>query len=1054
MFFMVGFEVLEKTCRFEFIIVKGGKTNSSRMMKRCFGTTFLGAGLWLLLTLFDVQIATAQYFGTNKPSYRAFNFKVYRTPHFEIYHYLKNDSVLNRLAQLSEQWYSLHSSVFKDTFKTQNPIIFYNDQSDFQQTTAISGEIGVGTGGVTEALKNRVVLPIASTYAQTDHVLGHELVHAFQYHLLLESDSGSLENLQRLPLWMVEGMAEYFSIGSMDAHTSMWMRDAIVNNDFPTLEDMTYSSKYFPYRYGQCFWAMVGKTWGDSVIIPLFKESARNGYEYALRRKLGFNEQIISNMWKQALVGYYSKYLDIALTTPVGKKILFTKTAGDMNFSPSVSPDGKNVIFYSEKDAFTIELFLADAHTGRIIRKISSTINNSEVDAFNYVESAGTWSPDGSKFAFTIFANGFNKLMVVNVKNGRKISEFAIPGVPSFNNPAWSPVEDKIAVSGMLEGRNSMYVYDLKSKTTTRVTDDSYSYVQPTWSSDGKLLAFSTDRPLTKGASIDPQGGMNLGYLNLETREMKLFNVFAGAKNLNPLFSPDNKSLFFLSNRDGFRNLYRYSIDSASVFQMTRFFTGISGITEFSPAISVARNQDLVNYSYYYGGKYSIYSAALGDFKPFQVKSDSINFDAATLPPLKRAGLNLIDKHLASRSDSTLVSKDSFLTAPYHPKFKLDYISNVNMGVATSRFGTGMAGSVFAIFSDMVGQNQVYTTLAVNGEIYDFGGQVAYLNSKHKINWGVSLSHIPYTYAYPGYNPNDSISSGGTTYHVQNYPMYVYRIFEDKASLFATRPLSATRRIEFGISAAYYSERLEAWNYYYDADNNYVGSSKSTLGSPPGYSRYSLDQAYVIDNSVFGMTSPIRGKRIRLGMEEYTGADNFVTFLVDYRKYLYLKPYTFAFRFYQYGRYGTGAENSRMNNLYLGYPWYVRGYETVSGSYSQSSDTLNFTSNLVGSKIALFNFEFRLPLLGPKHYALVKSNFFYTDFAVFADAGLAWTGKTHPALKWERTDPSEQTPVVSTGLSLRFNILGYMVLEPFYAFPLNNGWFAHPVFGLNFLPGW
>jgi len=50
---------------------------------------------------------------------------------------------------------------------------------------------------------------------------------------------------------MVEGMAEYFSLGSIDANTSMWMRDAIVNNNFPTIEQMSNGYKYFPYRYGQ-----------------------------------------------------------------------------------------------------------------------------------------------------------------------------------------------------------------------------------------------------------------------------------------------------------------------------------------------------------------------------------------------------------------------------------------------------------------------------------------------------------------------------------------------------------------------------------------------------------------------------------------------------------------------------------------------------------------------------------------------------------------------------------------------------------------------------------
>ena len=50
----------------------------------------------------------AQYFGQNKVRYKNLKFKVYKTPHFEIYYYLKNDSLLKRFAQESELWYTLH----------------------------------------------------------------------------------------------------------------------------------------------------------------------------------------------------------------------------------------------------------------------------------------------------------------------------------------------------------------------------------------------------------------------------------------------------------------------------------------------------------------------------------------------------------------------------------------------------------------------------------------------------------------------------------------------------------------------------------------------------------------------------------------------------------------------------------------------------------------------------------------------------------------------------------------------------------------------------------
>src|SRR5688572_2254765 len=202
-------------------------------MQSSFCKTFPIYAFLLIIIVFCYSIPLqAQYFGRNKVNYTEFDFKVLQTPHFEIYHYLNNTTNRNRLAQSSEQWYQMHSAIFKDTFENRNPLLIYSTHAEFQQTRAIEGQIGVGTGGVTEALKNRVVMPFMESNAQTDHVLGHELVHAFQY--LLIQDTFNLNAVGNIPLWMVEGLAEYMSIGPADAHTAIWLRSGVANNKLPT----------------------------------------------------------------------------------------------------------------------------------------------------------------------------------------------------------------------------------------------------------------------------------------------------------------------------------------------------------------------------------------------------------------------------------------------------------------------------------------------------------------------------------------------------------------------------------------------------------------------------------------------------------------------------------------------------------------------------------------------------------------------------------------------------------------------------------------------------
>jgi outer membrane protein assembly factor BamA len=143
--------------------------------------------------------------------------------------------------------------------------------------------------------------------------------------------------------------------------------------------------------------------------------------------------------------------------------------------------------------------------------------------------------------------------------------------------------------------------------------------------------------------------------------------------------------------------------------------------------------------------------------------------------------------------------------------------------------------------------------------------------------------------------------------------------------------------------------------------------------------------------------------------------------------------------------------------MYLGYPWLVRGYEDIS-IYGNTGNSIGYNSfnvsNLSGSRIAVVNAELRFPFSGPKVLAPIKSNIFLTDLNLFFDGGLAWNKGDKVKLKWQTSNFNERIPVFSAGASVRINLFGYLVIEPYYAFPFQNGGFSNGMFGINFVPGW
>ena len=1031
-------------------------------------------GLVVLLFSFDAQ---AQYFGQNKVRYKNLKFKVYETPHFNLYYYTQNDSLIKNFAKEAEAWYALHQQIFRDTFKKPNPIILYGNSPEFQQTTAIGGEIGVGTGGVTEGLKNRVVMPLQEINFQTRHVLGHELVHAFQYHSLIEGDSTQLENLGNLPLWMIEGMAEYLSLGKVDANTAMWMRDAVLNNDIPTLKDLTTNSKYFPYRYGQAFWAFIGSTYGDTTIYPFFRATAKYGYEMAIRRTFGYDDKTLSGLWKSSLENAYKPYLKDTTQTPIGEKIVDESNGGEMNVAPSISPDGNYLAYLSERDLFSIDLYLADARTGRTIKKLTSQIKDEHIDNFNFIESSGTWSPDSKQFAFSIFSEGRNKLAIINVESGRTILEKGMGDVEQFGNLSWSPDGANIAFSGLKNGQSDLFSYNINSQEVTQITNDKYTDYQPSYSADGKKLVFSTDRLSQQSDDISASIPMGMAVIDLQTRTLKNINVFPGANNFNPLFAEQDSKIYFLSNRDGFRNLYTYTLANGKVDQLTDYFTGISGITENSPALSISKDNDVI-YSYYRSQKYTLYNAKTTEFKPKVVDPGYVNLAAATLPPPNSVGVNIINKNLENFLAYDDLPLDSVKTIPYTPKFKLDYIANTGgAGVSASRFGTGLSGGVQAIFSDILSRDQIFAAASVNGEIYDFGAQVAYVNQQSRWDWGGSLSHIPYQFGTYGYNPNSPLNTNQGTINTFEQYYDIIRVFEESAQGFTSYPFSKITRMEFGTGVSHYSYRIDRYSTYYDQNSFYPiyqDKRKISTAEYQGYNLvpytiYQVNTALVGDNSYSGVASPLNGYRYRIGVEQYFGTYQYTAPTVDLRRYVRVKPVTFAGRLYGYGRLGD-VNQQNLYPIFIGYPYLIRGYE--ANSFYNNNGSANPSANgftidqLIGNRIAVANFEVRLPFTGPKKLSAIPSKFLFSELNLFFDAGLAWnkgdkvdlTKKAPSSSSYNPTTGQTtfdvRVPALSAGISARVNVFGYFVLEPYLAFPFNRTDVSKPVFGLAFAPGW
>ena len=88
--------------------------------------------------------------------------------------------------------------------------------------------------------------------------------------------------------------------------------------------------------------------------------------------------------------------------------------------------------------------------------------------------------------------------------------------------------------------------------------DDKYSDFQPTWSPDGSTIAFMSDRGRkTNFESLEYDKPL-LAFLDFETAQVTTLSVFGAGKHMNPQYAPDGRSIYFVSDQDGFSDIYQY----------------------------------------------------------------------------------------------------------------------------------------------------------------------------------------------------------------------------------------------------------------------------------------------------------------------------------------------------------------------------------------------------------------------------------------------------------------------------------------------------------------
>ncbi len=154
----------------------------------------------------------------------------------------------------------------------------------------------------------------------------------------------------------------------------------------------------------------------------------------------------------------------------------------------------------------------------------------------------GCFGPDNEFLAVAAAKRDISDIYLIKL-DGTIVKKLTNRGMNT--DPAFSPKGDKIAYVSSVDGDEEIYLYDINTDSTIKLTNNDYTDFSPTFSPDGKEIVYVTNR----------DGGWEIYKINLMQKQafrLTKNNYWDGF----PSYTPDGKFIVFSSKRNGSEDIF------------------------------------------------------------------------------------------------------------------------------------------------------------------------------------------------------------------------------------------------------------------------------------------------------------------------------------------------------------------------------------------------------------------------------------------------------------------------------------------------------------------
>ena len=315
----------------------------------------------------------AQYFGQNKVQYSRSISRSSRPSISTSTYYERERAAAMDAARMAERSYARLSRVLKHEFHERKPIIVYASHADFPQTNAHAARRPAKAPAASPTSSTQRMMPLHGLLRGLRARAQHEMVHQFQYDIWSRA-AGPARASRRSspinpPLWFVGGHGGVPVASGrstpQDRHVAAGRGAQRQAADDRAAEERP---RVFPYRFGHALW----RTSASGGETRRSARSCRGLWRGGDRRRVPAHHRRrrskLSDQWRDAVqkqylpeVGAAERPRAVAARDPGPEAV-----QGHLHLAPALSPDGTQVAYFSESDFFFVDLYLADAHTGKV----------------------------------------------------------------------------------------------------------------------------------------------------------------------------------------------------------------------------------------------------------------------------------------------------------------------------------------------------------------------------------------------------------------------------------------------------------------------------------------------------------------------------------------------------------------------------------------------------------------------------------------------------------------------------------------------------------------